>query len=308
VTAPSTERGLLASGDAVLMIDRKERTYLRTLKAGGKVTVRGAPIPADQLIGIPEGSTIIAPSGERFLVLRPTYAQLIPSLPRQAQPIYPKDVGPLLLWGDIAAGHHVVEIGVGPGAVTLALLRAVGPTGRLSSYELREDFAARARDNVARFHGDAPNWTVHVGDACAGLVDRDVDRVVVDLAEPWTALDAIAAALRPGGVVSAFIPTALQLKQTVDGFREHGGFGVVDALETLARYWHVKERSVRPQHRMVAHTGFLVFARRLPSGEPVRCELTPSEPRSTEFMTAVRTAEPASHDESGGPPEDLADD
>ena len=304
----TSDRGLLASGDAILLIDRKERSYLRTLKAGGKVSVRGAPIPADALIGIPEGSTIIAPSGERMLVLRPTYAQLIPHLPRQAQPIYPKDVGPLLLWGDIAPGHHVVEIGVGPGAVTLALLRAVGPTGRLVSYELREDFAARARDNVARFHGDAPNWTVRVGDACAGLVERDVDRVVIDFAEPWTALDAVAATLRPGGVVSAFVPTALQVKDTVDGLRSHGGFGAVDTLETLARYWHVRERSVRPQHRMVAHTGFLVFARRLPSGEPVRCELTPQEPRSTELMTAVRTAEPTSHDESGGPPEDLADD
>jgi len=308
VTQPPTERGLLAAGDAILMIDRKERTYLRTLKAGGKVTVRGAPIPADQLIGLPEGSTIIAPSGERFVLVRPTYAQLIPSLPRQAQPIYPKDVGPMLLWGDIAAGHRVIEIGVGPGAVTLALLRAVGPTGFLYSYELREDFAARAKDNVARFHGDAPNWTVHVGDALSGLVERDVDRAVVDLAEPWTALDALAAAIRPGGVVTAFVPTALQVKETVDGFRNHGGFGMVDTLETLARYWHVKERSVRPQHRMVAHTGFLVFARRLPDGEPVRCELTPSEPRSTELMTAEVTAEPASHDESGGPPEDLADD
>lgn len=308
MTTSGTARGLLASGDAVLLIDRKERSYLRTLEAGGKVTVRGAPIPADTLIGIAEGSTIIAPSGERFLVLRPTYAQLIPQLPRQAQPIYPKDVGPMLLWGDIGAGHHVIEIGVGPGAVTLALLRAVGPTGHLASYELREDFAARARDNVARFHGEAPNWTVHVGDACAGLVERDVDRVVIDLAEPWQAFDAVAEALRPGGVVTAFVPTALQVKGTVDGFRTHGGFGAVDTLETLARYWHVRERSVRPQHRMVAHTGFLVFARRLPSGDPVRCELTPQDLRSTELMTAVRTAEPASHDESGGPPEDLADD
>jgi tRNA (adenine57-N1/adenine58-N1)-methyltransferase catalytic subunit len=253
----------LRDRDAIVLIDRKERTYLRTLRQGGRISVRGAPILCDDLIGRPEGVSVEMPSGERLLVLRPTYAQLIPSLPRQAQPIYPKDVGPILLWGDIAAGMHVVEVGTGPGALTLALLRVVGPSGRLASYETREDFVRLARDNIARFHGEAPNWTLHTADAFDGIAEQNVDRMVVDLAEPWRLLDVAAAALRPGAVVTAFVPTALQVKQAVDGFRAHGAYGAVETLETLVRFWHVRDRSVRPEHRMVAHTGFIVIARRL---------------------------------------------
>ena len=261
--APVAERALLRDQEAIVLVDRKERTYLRTLRRGRTISVRGAPLPCDALIGLAEGSTVDSASGEPLLLLRPTYAQLIPSLPRQAQPIYPKDVGPILLWGDIGPGTHVVEVGTGPGALTIALLRAVGPTGRLASYEMREDFAATARDNVARYHGPAPNWTLRTADAFAGIEERDVDRLVIDLAEPWHLLDAAAVALRPGAVVTAFVPTALQVKQAVDGFRQHGAFGAVESLETLVRFWHVRERSVRPEHRMVGHTGFLVFARRL---------------------------------------------
>jgi len=262
----ASERSLLQDGDAIILIDRKDRIHLRLLRRGGRVSVHGAPLQCDALIGLPEGSTVETASGERLLVLRPTYAQLIPNLPRRAQPIYPKDVGPILLWGDIAPGMHVIEVGTGPGAVTLALLRAVGPTGRVVSYEAREDFAALARENIARFHGPAPNWTLRTADAFAGLEERNADRLVIDLAEPWGLLDAAAAALRPGAVVTAFVPTALQVKQAVEGFRTHEAFGAAVTLETLVRFWHVRERSVRPEHRMVAHTGFLVFARRLASG------------------------------------------
>jgi tRNA (adenine57-N1/adenine58-N1)-methyltransferase len=257
------ERALLRDQDPVVLIDRKERTYLRVLRRGGRISIRGTPLVCDELIGLPEGTTVETASGEPLLLLRPTYAQLIPSLPRRAAPIYPKDVGPVLLWGDIGPGAQVVEVGTGPGALTIALLRAIGPGGTLASYEAREDFADMARDNVARYHGPAPNWTLRVADAFAGLVERDVDRLVVDLAEPWQLLDAAADALRPGAVVTAFVPTALQVKQAVDGLRAHGAFGAVETLETLVRFWHVRDRSVRPEHRMVAHTGFLVFARRL---------------------------------------------
>lgn len=263
------ERALLRDQDAVVLIDRKEREYLRLLRRGGRISIRGTPLACDALIGLPEGSTVETLEGEPLVIVRPTYAQLIPSLPRRAQPIYPKDVGPILLWGDIGPGNSVVEVGIGPGALTLALLRAVGPGGRLTSYEVREDFAALARDNVARYHGDAPNWTLKVADAVTGLDEHDVDRLVVDLAEPWTLLEAAAAALRPGGVLTSFVPTVLQVKQTVDALRAHGSFGVVETLETLVRFWHVHDRSVRPVHRMVAHTGFLIFARRLVPGAPV---------------------------------------
>lgn len=267
--AAPADRSRLRDGEAVVLLDRKERTYLRYLRRGRSISVRGAGMPCDALIGLPEGTTIETPHGERLLLLRPTYAQLVPALPRSAQPIYPKDLGPILAWGDIGPGALVVEVGTGPGALTIGLLRAVGPTGRLVSYELREDFAAMARDNVARFYGDAPNWTLRVADALAGIVERDVDRLVVDLAEPWQLLDAAATALRPGAVVTAFVPTALQVKQLVDALRAHGGFGAIETLETLLRHWHVQQRSVRPVHRMVAHTGFLVFARRLAPGDAV---------------------------------------
>ena len=262
-------RALLRDQEAVVLIDQKEREYLRVLRSGGRISIRGTPVPCDALIGLPEGTTIETVQGEPLLVVRPTYAQLIPNLPRRAQPIYPKDVGPILLWGDIRPGDHVVEVGTGPGALTLGLLRAVGPGGRLISYEAREDFAAIARDNVARFHGDAPNWTLKVADALAGLDERDVDRLVVDLAEPWTLLGSVTDVLRPGGVLTAFVPTVLQVKQHVDALRAHGRFGVIETLETLMRFWQVRDRSVRPMHRMVAHTGFLVFARHLAPGLPV---------------------------------------
>ena len=256
-------RSVLRAQDAVVLVDRKERSYLRLLRPGRTMSVRGGTVACDAVIGLPEGSTVETAAGERLLVLRPTYAQLVPQLPRQAQPIYPKDVGPILLWGDIASGMLVVEVGTGPGALTIALLRAVGPEGRLVSYEIRDDFATIAQENVARFHGPAPNWTLRIADALAGIAERDVDRLIIDLAEPWQLLDTAAAALRPGAVVTAFVPTAVQVKQTVDGFRSHGAFGAVETLETLVRFWHVRDRSVRPEHRMVAHTGFLIFARRL---------------------------------------------
>ncbi|HYV65037.1 MAG TPA: tRNA (adenine-N1)-methyltransferase [Myxococcales bacterium] len=261
-------RGPLRDREPVVLLDRKERTYLRVLRQGGRMSIRGNPILCDTLIGQAEGSTVETAAGEPLVVLRPTYAQLIPNLPRRAQPIYPKDVGPILLWGDIGPGDHVVEVGAGPGAVTIALLRAVGPTGRLTSYEVRPDFAQMASENVARYHGEAPNWTLRTADAFAGFLERDVDRLVVDLAEPWRLLEVAAPALRPGAVLTCFVPTALQVKELADGLRAHGGFGCVETLETLVRFWHVRDRSVRPTHRMVAHTGFLVFARRLAG--PVR--------------------------------------
>ncbi len=306
-TEPAATRSLLRDRDAVVLIDRKQRTYLRTLRTGRVLTVRGNAVACDALIDRPEGTVLTTPRGERLLVLRPTYAQLIPRLPRQAQPIYPKDVGPLLLWGDIGPGMHVIEVGVGPGALTLALLRAVGPTGRLASYEIRDDFAERARDNVARFHGTAPNWELRVADAFAGFVERDVDRVVVDLAEPWRLLDRIAEALRPGGVVTGFVPTALQVKELVDGLRRHGGFAAVETIETLARAWHVRERSLRPEHRMVAHTGFLVFGRRLAPGATFA--LTPTERSDSTDGEDTRAHDPGStHDDQGGDPREGLDD
>src|ERR1700677_132179 len=184
---------------------------MKMLRAGKKLLIRGE-LRADDLFGVQEGSRVKFSTGERYLVLRPTYADLIPHLPRASQVIYPKDTGPRLIWGDVFPGATVIEGGTGAGALTIALLRAVGPLGRVISYELREDFAATARRNVATYFGPAPNWTVTIGDLFDGLAETGVDRMFIDLAEPWRALDAAARALRPGGVLVCYVPTAIQLR------------------------------------------------------------------------------------------------
>ena len=266
----------MRDGDTVLFIDRKARQYLRTLRAGRPVDVCGGRFAAEDLIGLPEGSVLRSSLGEHLQIFRPTYAQLIPNLPREAQVIYPKDVGTILVWGDIHPGARVVEIGVGPGATTIALLRAIGPTGELVTYEIRDAFAKMARENVARFHGAAPQWRLVAADAYVGIDERDVDRFVVDVPEPWRIVPHAALALRPGGVFVGFIPTVLQMQQLVAALRD-GGFAAIEAMESLQRFWHVTDRSVRPEHRMVAHSGFLVVARRLAPPRPMQyADLAPN--------------------------------
>lgn len=260
-SAPTTNSGRLHPGDSVLFIDRKDRQYLRVLNPGSRLHVRAGTFAADDLIGQHEGVTLRNTAGEPFLVLRPTYSQLIPNLPRQAQVIYPKDIGPILLWGDIYPGATAIEVGVGAGALSIALLRALGREGRLISYEAREDFAEMAQRNVRQFFGDSPQWEVKIRNAFDGFDETGVDRMTVDLSEPWHLLPQAAAALRPGGLIVAYVPTIVQVKQFIDALRHHGGFGAIESFETLQRFWHVEGLSVRPEHRMVAHTGFIVVAR-----------------------------------------------
>jgi tRNA (adenine57-N1/adenine58-N1)-methyltransferase len=252
----------LKENDAVIFIDRKGRRYLKILTRGRKLSIRGE-IQAEELWGIDEGSRVKFSSGETFLVLRPTYADLIPLLPRAAQVIYPKDTGPMLVWGDVFPGATVIEGGVGAGAFTIALLRAVGPGGRVISYELREDFANTARRNVSTFFGNAPNWELKLRDLYNGFDEADADRVFIDLPEPGRALEVVAHALRPGGVFISYVPTALQLKESVEALQQHPLFAEIESFETLMRNWHVKGMSVRPVHRMIAHSAFIIVARRL---------------------------------------------
>lgn len=255
-------RAVLQAGETVLFIDRKDREYLRTLKPGGRISLHRGTLPADQIIGLPEGTMIHTPQQEPFWVFRPTYAHLIPHLPRRAQVIYPKDVGLMLLWGDVFPGASVIEVGAGPGALTIALLRAIGPTGSLVTIEAREDFCAMVRENVSRFFGEAPNWTLHLGDAYTTIAAHDADRLFLDVPEPWRVLPHAARALRPGGVLVGYVPTIIQIKALVDALRAHSGFTAIEVMENLVRFWQVKDLSVRPTHRMVAHTGFILIARR----------------------------------------------
>jgi tRNA (adenine57-N1/adenine58-N1)-methyltransferase len=261
-----TNRSLLQAGEDVLFVDNKEREYLRVLKPGGRISLHKGSFQTDQIIGLPEGSLVYSPHNEPFRIFRPTYAHLIPNLPRKAQVIYPKDTAVMLLWGDIFPGASVVEIGAGPGALTIALLRAIGATGKLVTVELREDHCEMARANVVRFFGEAPNWTLQLADAYEGFEAKDVDRILIDLSEPWRVLPHAANALRYGGVLVGYMPTVVQVKALVDELRAHPGFDAIEVMENLHRYWHVKDLSVRPEHRMVAHTGFIVIARRVPEG------------------------------------------
>jgi tRNA (adenine57-N1/adenine58-N1)-methyltransferase len=256
-------KGPLREGEPVVLLDRKDREYLARLELGRPISIRGGKIAVDDIIGRDEGTAVRSSLNEPFLVFRPSLPQLIPNLPRSAQVIYPKDIGPILIWADLFPGARVVEAGVGVGALSMALLRAIGDDGRLISYEIREDFAELAQKSVARYFGPAPNWTVKIGDVAAELAETDVDRVVLDLPEPWQVIDAAWTALRPGGILLCYLPTVLQVKSLVDALRDDNRFACIETSESLMRFWHFKGMSARPQHRMVAHTGFITSARRL---------------------------------------------
>jgi tRNA (adenine57-N1/adenine58-N1)-methyltransferase catalytic subunit len=264
---PTHQKGPFREGEPVVLLDRKDREYLERLDLKRPILIRGGKITVTEIIGLAEGSVIRSSLNEPFLVFRPSFPQLIPNLPRSAQIIYPKDLGPILIWADLFPGARVVEAGVGAGALSMALLRAIGDTGELISYEIREDFAELARKNVAKYYGPVSNWSLKVADIATEFEQREIDRVLLDLPEPWQVVDAAWKALRPGGILLCYLPTVLQVKSLVDALRNDQRFACIETMETLMRFWHVKGMSIRPQHRMVAHTGFLTSARRLANGQ-----------------------------------------
>jgi len=267
VVNPMKAKGPLREGDPVIFLDRKDREYLFRLDRSHPISIRGGKISADEIIGQDEGSVVRSSLNEPFLVFRPSFPQLIPNLPRSAQIIYPKDIGPILVWADLFPGARVVEAGLGAGALSMALLRAIGTEGHLFSYEIREDFADMARKNVAKYFGPVTNWTVKVGDVAAALDETEIDRMILDLPEPWQVIEGAWKILRPGGILLCYLPTILQVKSLVDALRDDKRFACIETMETLMRFWHIKGMSARPQHRMVAHTGFLTSARRLAGGQ-----------------------------------------
>jgi tRNA (adenine57-N1/adenine58-N1)-methyltransferase len=221
----------------------------------------------DDLIGQPEGIVVTSVGGTPYLALRPLLADHVLSMPRGATVVYPKDAAQIVAMADIFPGAHVIEAGAGSGALTCSLLRAVGEHGLVSSYERRDDFAEVARKNVYRFFGQTPpTWRLTVGDLVEACTDLEVDRVVLDMLAPWEVLEVVGAALSPGGVLCAYVATTTQLSRVVEALREHGGFAEPASWETLLRGWHVDGLAVRPEHRMIGHTGFLVTARRLAPG------------------------------------------
>ncbi len=259
----------LQVGERVLLIDTKDRRYLVTLKAGGQFHSHSGYVDHDELIGGPEGRWVRATGGARYRVVRPTLAEFILKMPRGAQVIYPKDLGPLLILADIAPGLRVLESGVGSGALSMTLLRA---GASVVGYEVREDFAARARANVETFLGSetADSYRIEVRDTYEGIDEEDLDRVLLDLPEPWRVVDHASKALRPGGLIVSYTPSVVQVSQLREAL-DRAGFVMAETLEVLQRSWHVEGLAVRPDHRMVAHTGFLTHARWLgaTSGGPL---------------------------------------
>jgi tRNA (adenine57-N1/adenine58-N1)-methyltransferase catalytic subunit len=254
-----------AAGDRVLLVDAKRRRHLITLSAGGQFHTHAGVLEHDALIGSPEGSTARTTMGSRLVAVRPTLAEYVLEMPRGAQVIYPKDLGPILILADVFPGAKVLESGVGSGALTLALLRAVGSTGLVTGYEIRDDFARRAQANVEGFLGSDVPLTVEVRDIYEGIELTDIDRVLLDLPEPWRVVKHAEQAMHPGGIMLAYLPTIGQvarLREELAG----SAFGMIETLEVLQRTWHVDGQSVRPDHRMVAHTGFLTHARLLSPG------------------------------------------
>ncbi len=260
------DRVTLRAGEPVLLVDAKGRRYLITLRSGASFHTHVGIVDHDRLIGTPEGSTVLGSTGRRFLVVRPTLADAVLKMPRGAQVIYPKDLGAILMEADIAPGSRVLEAGVGSGALSMTLLRA---GAEVVGYELRNEFAERAVANVTDLLGVGPSYRVEVRDVYQGIDERQLDRILLDLPEPWRVLGHAQAAMRPGGILCAYLPSVnqtAQLREALD--RSGSGFGLASTVEMLRRTWHVEPRSVRPDHRMVGHTGFLTTARRLlPSGD-----------------------------------------
>ena len=257
---------VLTAGDRVLLVDSKRRRHMITLEPGGEFHSHTGVLRHDDLIGHDDGTTVRTTLGARLIAVRPTLAEYILEMPRGAQVIYPKDLGPILMLADIFPGARILESGIGSGALTMTLLRAVGPSGHVTGYELRDDFANRARRNVEGLLGTDLALDVEVRDTYDGIDEDQLDRVILDLPEPWRVVKHAVAALRPGGILLAYLPTIGQVARLREELAD-SPFGMAQSLEVLQRAWHVDGQSVRPDHRMVAHTGFLTHARLLgPTG------------------------------------------
>ena len=260
-------------GDPCLLIDGKGRQYLLKLDPDRQFQYHRGVLAHSELIGLEDGTWVEASSGGRLLALSPRLADFILRMRRGAQVIYPKDIGPILVYADIAPGMTVLEAGTGSGALTMALTRAVGPDGRVVSVERRQDHADHGRKTIERFFGSVPDQLdLRVGDVEDVVAEVGPERIVLDMPEPWHVVEAASEHQPSGGVFCSYLPTVPQVQTVVDALRSSRAYAEVEIREFMFRDWNVSGRSVRPEHNMVGHTGFLVFARRVqlrPQTDPV---------------------------------------
>lgn len=261
-----TAGGPFEPGERAVLLDPRGRRYLVRLEAGGTFHFHGGAVPHDLVIGSEEGTEVHSTTGATLVCFRPRLADFVLKMARGAQVVYPKDLGPILVYGDVFPGARVLEAGTGSGALTLALCRAAGPEGAVVSYEIRPDFHELARANVETFFGKLPAWLeLRLGDVReVGSTGERFHRAVLDLPDPEGVLDPVTGALAPGGLLCGYLPTTVQV-QSLALALERSGYAEVETFEVLLRPWHVSARSVRPEHRMVAHTGFVTVARKTAS-------------------------------------------
>lgn len=265
---PSMRSGPLQSGEWIRLTDPKGRKHNLKLEAGTEFSTKKGQIKHDDMIGHPEGIVIESSMGAAYQVFRPLLFEYVVSMPRGAAIIYPKDAAQIITMADIYPGARVVEAGAGSGSLTSYLLRAIGPDGTLGSYELREEFAETARRNVEQIAGPDPTgWTLTVGDVREVITEPEIDRLILDMVDPWTCIPLAVERLVPGGIVCAYVATTTQLSLFTETIREQGGFTEPRAWETIERDWHLEGLSVRPDHKMIGHTAFLVTARKMAPGQ-----------------------------------------
>ena len=262
--------GYFAAGDRIQLTDPKGKLYSFTITEGKEWHTHKGWIVHDELIGLPEGSVVSTTAGLKFTAFKPLLADYVLTMPRGATIVYPKDAAMIVGLADIYPGARVLEAGVGSGALTISLLRAVGTTGKVNSIERRADFAENAHANVTNYFGGKPsNWSLSVGDLQDQNFESEYDRVVLDMLAPWECVDLAARALRPGGVFLAYVATTTQLSVTAEALKDDGRFTEPESSETIVRGWHHEGLAVRPQQRMIGHTGFLIQSRRMAPGVEV---------------------------------------
>jgi tRNA (adenine57-N1/adenine58-N1)-methyltransferase len=266
----SKKLGFFAEGDRIQLTDPKGKLYSFTITPGKEWHTHKGWILHDDLIGLPEGSVVSTSAGLKFTAFIPLLSDYVLSMPRGATIVYPKDAAMIVGCADIYPGARVLEAGVGSGALTLSLLRAVGPEGSVHSVERRDDFAKNATENIGNYFGEIPsNWSLEIGSVQEKEFDRSFDRVILDMLAPWECVEMAAKVLRPGGVFLAYVATTTQLAETAQALKDDGHFTEPESSETLVRGWHHEGLAVRPQQRMIGHTGFLIQSRRMAPGVEV---------------------------------------